>query len=826
MLTCIVKGNYILKVYEYPQIAQHIVDSRVDIPIKVMVLLKRCIDLRIKCLNPLGTEPDDSTNTHMFFINTLHRVAFIFTQYMTSLRSDSSSATGPSKQTASWSSANPFNPLAEAALSSEDDHEDDEDIPLGPPPRPDRLIVRVEGVSADVEMSINEAIFSLVAFLRDVTAVRNYLAELWVSYRARQIDLMTAAITTNTALELLRRPHDDILANVMPAFDDDITRSAFYLLHIHSQNASTFKGGPIRNFTDIDESDKVLTSCYDCLLLPNLLTMLDLGQTITNGLPARYDGVRHGWYDPMWGNKPKASFHDRHRQGSALLMETFSRYLCALQFCKWITNEPEPLGKDVPGDLKQIWLGMGVSEDAYDKYCKEHSGPEDIDPRREDQNPLSADEMAVEMATFSKTGRPTWLLLAHTAIYIDINYYMKAHVGQGEKDMFDQYSKMASAINNARTIIMDNGLERKLWSPYENYWLDMTVEVVDGPGIEFLSLIMGVHPGDVLREDRQPGDPLPENQFYKRSPMHCGISLFQQRLHHQKCAFNIVNASGIIMATAHFYAAMRLYQSKYKGPVVADWAEMDILLDLHGRADIFGGRTPETLDEALDTFIEVNALPADIRETMEKALRRLKFIAPTTVSVKSQRASLRDHSKIVPIFHQRYCIGTTMGTRLDIDTIQALHVDIRAGKRDSASGRVILPKKLRRERTKKGSQFTVVQSLAIIEAGLEMEPASIRFDYFGLHMKCIQLWRSVGAKDGIRLDNWRRDAEFAVPPVVAIQTAVMSVKSRDDGKKATLHDRKMKAFYASRMKRTIDVLNSLIADLEKGKETTHSASSR
>ncbi|KAG8410934.1 hypothetical protein J3458_016499 [Metarhizium acridum] len=81
--------------------------------------------------------------------------------------------------------------------------------------RPTRAKNDPNTYEAEAPFSLEDAFFALVAILNDMDRMRSRVKWIWSNYRAGLFDVTSAAIATNTAIELVRGMMDDVL----PIFD-------------------------------------------------------------------------------------------------------------------------------------------------------------------------------------------------------------------------------------------------------------------------------------------------------------------------------------------------------------------------------------------------------------------------------------------------------------------------------------------------------------------------------------------------------------------------------------------------------------------------------
>lgn len=72
-----------------------------------------------------------------------------------------------------------------------------------------------------VEATQEEAAVQALAFFVDVHTLRDYIKGLWADYKSVKVNLVTASVTTNIAIQLLQKPHDQFVKEVLPLFGDN-----------------------------------------------------------------------------------------------------------------------------------------------------------------------------------------------------------------------------------------------------------------------------------------------------------------------------------------------------------------------------------------------------------------------------------------------------------------------------------------------------------------------------------------------------------------------------------------------------------------------------
>jgi hypothetical protein len=196
------------------EIAQHNMDKKVEIPISSVALLQGCIRDRLWALRRLMSSEILSIGAQNGFIKVLKAIgAQLYTS--NGKKSKPRAKDGSDR----WVDLpNPFTNLDVDGMGRgypSGEPADEQDISLPPVDSTDKAPLFT------LEISKSEGLAMAMAFLSDVHSVREHVKALWTDYKAGKIDLLTASVTTNTALELLSRQHEDLVKTVLPFFDND-----------------------------------------------------------------------------------------------------------------------------------------------------------------------------------------------------------------------------------------------------------------------------------------------------------------------------------------------------------------------------------------------------------------------------------------------------------------------------------------------------------------------------------------------------------------------------------------------------------------------------
>ena len=195
-------------------IAKH--KPRVKVPQVILRLLDRAISLRKQCadwfLKNVATEEGVSDNSkHWHFIGVLESTLHILhpkSGVDTDSKPQSKNAT-PSMNIAAESEGKLVNMYD--ALCIDDSDDDSSAIPTAATPTASRTKTpsQPHKVVYEAESAIDDVYFTLFCFLNDLKQLRQFLRNLWQQYDAGTLDLMTVSMTTNTAINLVRRAEQD-----------------------------------------------------------------------------------------------------------------------------------------------------------------------------------------------------------------------------------------------------------------------------------------------------------------------------------------------------------------------------------------------------------------------------------------------------------------------------------------------------------------------------------------------------------------------------------------------------------------------------------------
>lgn len=377
-------GSYSISANQYLDLAKHVVDNGSSIPVEVIGILRRCIALRLRAVQRFAATANLANETHRHFLDVL-------TQIYTLFQSCRARAAAPAdaRDDIDGLASNRF---ANLALEGEDEEAEDlADIHI--PGLPSHHSVQV-----DPEVTQAEAVFSVITFLEDIQNVRQYIENLWLDYAKGSVDLATAAVTTNTALELLCEPHNDLMRRVALAFNDDLDKMMLAVLFVICPDLRHH----VPVFPNVDESDHEIAEAYDFTMFPMVQTLNGFSKLLSDpDVIPTYKAGYYGTYVPS-ANSHRHHFKDRWKRYQILITESFTDIYFLLEM------------GNIDRSLPAVLFGSRGSSS---------------------RNLFFIDELIKSFADFFQTRRWNLLMVAACQIFLDINLVLGDRTVNGLKEM-------------------------------------------------------------------------------------------------------------------------------------------------------------------------------------------------------------------------------------------------------------------------------------------------------------------------------------------------------------------------------------------------------
>jgi hypothetical protein len=203
---------YQIRTADFARLAQVVASSTPNaIPCTILQTLKEVIKERKECAGWFASQQthdadsfETSNEQHRYFIKILEEVHQIITP--PNQRGKTNSTDTPASVDAPAEVEKLINIFAH--LEVEDPAEETTEPKLSKVHKSSKTAEVFELESSDQDIS-----FAIFCLFKDYTEIRHYIRKVWAEYRDRQIALATAAMTTNTAIAVLRSLNEEFLLN-------------------------------------------------------------------------------------------------------------------------------------------------------------------------------------------------------------------------------------------------------------------------------------------------------------------------------------------------------------------------------------------------------------------------------------------------------------------------------------------------------------------------------------------------------------------------------------------------------------------------------------
>ncbi|KAG9648457.1 hypothetical protein KCU95_g18015, partial [Aureobasidium melanogenum] len=491
--------TYTIAVKDFISLAQYIVAFQkppVRVPSSFVCVLNRAIALRKKHNSWFSNaEQSSEDDGHNFFLSVLEQVRETLKSRMPSDTVDDHMTKRPAGSTTT-SSDRGHTDNAFAALILEEPS--DEFLNAPPPEKVTGLPVRVDDDSryeAERVQKVEEQYLAAHCLLADVNSIRACIKSLWIMYRDGQIDLQSASITTNTAVELIRHMQEDYDKNFPDHSDYEGLIETLFINQCISQGQDPDhrqRRGDIINMAMYDLADQVLLTTYTILV--------SLGDVVTPGHIPLYKPGHFGFRDlsTEWSQK---SPHDKLQDDKLVLLEAFSGFSAIGKVGCFAEDELiRGVREMAPGKKVPLWLTFAV------------------------QNFLDIQHVMGSEASRAMVELQTAARHIGASLSENSEFHKKLHI-----KTWDAHSDRA--LGHIQNVI-------NTWIKQDNVKKIIERSLRRNPTI---AAQMTVEPFELL----------------KQYPSLCGIWLFSLRYLMQDAGITLCNAWGSVIYAAHLYNAAR-----------------------------------------------------------------------------------------------------------------------------------------------------------------------------------------------------------------------------------------------------------------------------
>ncbi|PWN43458.1 hypothetical protein IE81DRAFT_322314 [Ceraceosorus guamensis] len=736
------KGRYILKTYHYKQIAHYLVQKHVTIPIEVRRLVRRCSIRRSRFLEDAADDAAYCASGHGHFIKVLEDVSKIFESSAVPDNNTKPTNAAEKRTFCEAQSHNAFATLANLADEEQGTDVPDVFLPASKPLKGQKDLA--DQASFEVEINKDYAITLLLSFYGDLNEVREHVRKLWIDYREGRIDLITAAVTSNTALELLREPHEEVMKTISTFFDE--WRDALHPLYVARQGQVVRWSQVVMDMPQYDDPQlgnfpQSVHDTYDYLMIP-ATAVLQLfkdgppleqcfrGKETLPNVGHRLDNT-HPTYvattDPqLW------DYLTRVQQLKIIICECFLDY--------WFVQS------------SKVEFSKPVHDDTQDL-------PIDDAPRLvgrlEPTHHYFPDELSVEMERFKTTNDISLLLVFYSQILVDVAWTLGTQTQEAYDALIGVLIEMEKNLIRRKLVDTNSKpCDHKSWhsnAQWINYFQQRVrtfanFNIVNDNRQKFLWKFWPSYDGPW------------ESRMLPRNPILCGVQLFNYQLDYRAYGRALANQYDSIITTAHLVLACRRHEVFTGGKDDGlEWPDLDFVIGLHGIKDIFGGPVPQSFTQSICTSMlyakldrqDIDLVNRHFRGSSTDAHHEAEWDRREYHWENANIKGLSDPSHLLTIFREKSGISRA-STHIDIDYLEGILRRLKrqedpeasdkelAGDKRSKRSKRQASKLLRRERKHQERKYSIVQLLSVLEAGLHSEATGIRFDYMSLHTRCNQ----------------------------------------------------------------------------------------
>ncbi|KAL4795755.1 hypothetical protein BDV19DRAFT_362065 [Aspergillus venezuelensis] len=520
--------QYTATIKDLQILAEVVARSAPTVPKSVFTVAKRAIKLR-KAVTSWFLGQGDSANNkrHAHFITVLEQICDNLEWKTTDTKQSPPTSEAESGDTF----VNKF-----AVLTIEEPHETMETQPA---PTESKKMVNVNVVEEEdetAEQQLGQLFFKTFCLLQDLNNMRAFLSITWSEYRDKKIDLMNAAVVTDSALQLARDLVKEVEDNWRTSLNgrkEDV-QTIVYNLAVHNRGGSPAPSTEIglpynKNMADIAEWCYVPTK----VLLESFANILQ-----ANHLPVFKKGY-FGTYNPK-ADRGRMSVGQKFNEDKIVLLSVLP------EFCMVNTFGIQMPTKDA--------ITQGLIE-------------------------------------FSETKNASMWLCFATQIFLDVHHIMRHNTLGAFGDLRMSGLRIQKTINDYFQLSKTHP-QPKFWPKEGDQEIRNIESTVDSWIIRDLFQDLRVH-----SELASIGVSVPEKHaLLSQHAILCGLMLFNLNLRMQSVGQQLVNQWYDVQQLA-FLHNLVIRSPTYQD---LRWPDMDAFLKIHGESHIFIGSRPKNAKESLN----------------------------------------------------------------------------------------------------------------------------------------------------------------------------------------------------------------------------------
>ncbi|KAJ9504002.1 hypothetical protein H2202_000058 [Exophiala xenobiotica] len=690
--------KYQISIRELCKVAQAVSKSTVKVPTSVLAVAKRAITLRKDVTSYFVGQGNAASNQrHAHFIEVMEDIC----KSLECDDEDTSAAAkkddkgvdlpnnaGENADDQAW--LNRF-----AALTVEDIEDTTETISE----RSEMVkVVAVEDEEAadpdDDEAYLSHAFFRVFCLFHDLQKWRNFLSETWTEYGDRKVDLMTASVVTDNALQLARELIQEVVADLPPEFPQHGTelQELVYASSCLHRDGLVCPDTQLGLTFSLDMAD-VAEWCYLGVgsLLHSFVPVIK-SDTIPLYKPG-YFGVYNSKAD-----RSQMSIPEKFSEDKLILLELLP------EFCL----------------MESFKLKFPVR-----------------------------DEITTGLIDFIKSKRPTLWLSFAIQVMLDAIHATRHSRLSAWSDL-----RMTS-LRITKTI--DDFWKLSKTHPKPRFWPSEGDEEIRRIR-KCIETLVEEDPLQCLKEESartlgRPSYPSPDHLMLSRNPVLCGLMTFQLNLRMQTIGQALVTQWYDVPQLAFLYNLVQQSPGQ-----TLSWPDMELFIKIHGEERIFIGNRPKDAAQSINRLEIVTGVSSVARLASDSRQRshwhrpdgkNARHLEPTTkvTNLFRERYQYDDPAKTNFPSLCSANVSTFLDELSETSTKKNKTKKSKPDKGKELALALSSPDEFLGRRWQNTHNVGALQLLALIKGKLGEEEPVLLFNYFAMHRRSIEILRLIQKKE-------------------------------------------------------------------------------
>lgn len=699
--------KYPVTVGELRKLGKFVSDSSTQAPASVLVIARRAITLRKNVTSWFVGQGSDATDKrHAHFIEAMEEICNLLEWRFNERKStnDGNGTTEPTAETQgdcddkAW--LNRF-----AALTVDEP----EDIPETVSEHNEIIkVVAMEDEAEDEGIVFSHAFFRILCLFHDLQSWRDFInrtvshrltlvnkADLsqWKEYAELNIDLMSASVVTDSALQFAR----DLIQETRDSLPPGFFQSGLDLQMIVFETGCVTRGevGPASQELGLAFNVRMADLAEWCYLGVGSLLQSFVPIIQKNSIPVYKPGY-FGVYDPK-ANRAEMSVAEKFHEDKLLLLEVLP------EFCM----------------LNAFNVSMPVR-----------------------------DEITTGLVGFARHKKPDLWLCFATQIMLDTHHALRASRTGAFSDL------RLTGLRIAKTL--DDFLKLSQTHAKPPFWPNEGDEEIRRIR-ELIKLHIEDDPLVHLRnaaelEAGRSKTSGSEHLLFQRNPLLCGLMMFQLNLRMQTIGQALVNRWYDVQQMAFLY---NLIQKQ--DPQELTWPDMELFLKIHGEDRIFIGDRPKDADQSLRRLELATGISSTTRFASNSRIgarewhkpdgKDPRILGPTTTCANLFRERYQDQivGNVRNVSLYKVGVGKFLDELTGPSTTKSK--SFKAGKGAELELSLANPQLL----LHKSHSIGALQLLVLVKTKLYEEEPILLFNYFSMHRRSIEILRLIQAQEHHKL---------------------------------------------------------------------------